>query len=177
MNYMDEELKRKKEEYDILVKIEIETTKTRHTIFTSLLSISFVIPGLSISLMKENIEIQFFDKTSLYSIVFMLGFIFYCFAVFHYWWYHRYSHIYRKRLKELEKDLEYKIYTQRKRPTLGKLKGHFDWTLYIIGIIYGTLTFFIVGWLIFTIVVSFIILSYLLLMLLSVFSDIEPLEK
>jgi hypothetical protein len=80
----------------------------------------------------------------------VLGLIFYAFTVLHYWWYHRYSHIYRHQLKELESELKIQVYLHRQRPTahLGRrtMKFHFDWSLYIIGVLYTAAVVLFSGW-------------------------------
>jgi len=163
-------------EYDYLMQLELETTKIRHTTFTALLSISFILPGITL---RSGTDIFIFlgFETNISKIVFLLGFIFYCFAVFHYSWYHRYSHRYRKGLKEIEKELNINVYRRRKRYMKWNFKAHFDWSLYIIGIIYGYVTSLYVGLSLFLIVIGSIIGLYLLFFLLSFFSPIEPHEK
>ncbi len=172
---MKSELKIK--EYELLQKLEIETTKIRHTTFTALLSISFLIPGFSLKINSEKINFMIWELP-IDKMVFLLGFIFYVFAVFHYNWYHRYSHRYRKRLKELESEIGFLIYTRRVRPIIAsKFKMHFDWILYIIGLFYGLVTAIYVGKFLLITILGIMILIYLLLVLSSFKRPIEPLEK
>jgi hypothetical protein len=85
----------KDKEYERLSQLEIETTKLRYTTFTALLSISFVIAGFAAN--ADASPIQMFGlETSIRKLVFLLGFIFNLVSLFHYLWYHRYSHLYRK---------------------------------------------------------------------------------
>lgn len=177
------------EAYKLLCNKELELTKMRHAVFTSLLSISFIIPGLAIRLTRDNGENQSVSFGSVeidfFGLIFMLGFIFYCFAVFHYWWYHRYSHMYRAKLKEMEKELGLENYTLRKRPVKSvkigkrefKFKAHFDWSLYIIGLFYAIITATIVGWFPFLAVCFGMAGAYAVLFLSSAASSEEPLEK
>lgn len=106
-----------KEEYKILSNLEMETAKFRYATFIAILSISFVLPGLYFSKSSENSYNSYIDfclfKIHVSELLFLLGFILYLFALFYYWWFHRYSHIYRKRLKELEKKLGWNIYSLR----------------------------------------------------------------
>jgi hypothetical protein len=172
---MDTEHKIK--EYELLQKLELETTKIRHTTFTTLLSISFLIPSFSVDI--KSFDVQLMGETvPINKLVFLLGFVFYIFSVFHYNWYHRYSHKYRKRLKDIEKEIGFEIYKNRVRPVIGKkFKMHFDWTLYIIGGLYGYITANYVGLLLFTIIIGTMIAIYGILVLLSFRQPIEPLEE
>jgi hypothetical protein len=170
-------------EYKCLQELELDMTRVRHNTFTALISVSFLLPGLAlqadrssklplVSLLGRSYEI---DK-----VIFMLGFIFYCFTVFHYWWYHRYSHLYRKRLKELEIDLNINIYRLRQRKVfstrLGLHKLHFDWSIYILGIIYGFVALSFVGRYLFVCSIAPVLLLYALLVLNSAQRPTEPLE-
>jgi len=170
-------------EYRCLQELELDMTRVRHTTFTALISVSFLLPGLAlqadrstklplVSLFGRNYEI---DKA-----IFMLGFIFYCFTVFHYWWYHRYSHLYRKRLKELEVDLKISIYRIRQRKVfstpLGLHKLHFDWSLYILGVVYGFVAVSFVGKYLFLLSIASVLIPYALLVLNSATRPTEPLE-
>lgn len=170
------EIDRKIDEYKILSNIEIETTKFRYTNFTAILSISFILPGLAIQ--AGSFSITFFETTILISkLVFLLGFVFYLFAVFHYRWFHRYSHFYRKRLKELEKEIGFTIYQLRKRPQFKRIKFHFEWALYLIGLVYFVIAGFFVGWLLILIVIGVLFVLYMILAILTIFKNEEPLEK
>ena len=162
-------------EYGKLTSLEQETTKTRHTTFTALISISFVLPGLALKASGSIITTPL-GSYELSQFVFYLGFIFFCFATFHYEWYHRYSHRYRSALKKLELELGIKIYSLRERPTLGPFKFHFNWSLYIIGIVYAVITATFTGIKIFAVLTSFVVVAYLLLLLSSFNQPVEPLE-
>ena len=164
-----------KEHYKQLKELEQETSKMRYTTFTALISISFILPGLSLKADASQVVITNFTIT-LDKLVFLLGFLFYCFSVFHYAWYHRYSHIYRKKLKELETQLGIEVYKLRARPQIGNMKMHFDWSLYIIGIVYGFITIVFVGWQLFAATIVVIFLMYYGLMLRSQNKPTEPLE-
>ena len=166
----------KEEEYRYLSQLEIETTKTRHTTFTAILSISFVLPGMA--LQASGKMVKFFGREiELSGLVFFMGFVFYLFALYHYAWYHRHAHAYRSALKKLEEDLGIHIYRLRIRPQLGKMKLHFDWALYIIGLIYSIMTLHVLGWFYFLIGFSFILLLYGLFLINSMWRPEEPLEE
>jgi len=166
----------REEEYKYLSQLEIETTKTRHTTFTAILSISFVLPGMAIQATGKSVQI-FGRAVDLTGLVFFLGFLFYLFALYHYAWYHRHAHAYRSALKKLEEELGMEVYRLRIRPRLGKMKLHFDWALYIIGLMYGIITLQVVGWLCFLVGCSFILLLYALFLLNSIWRPEEPLEQ
>lgn len=164
-----------KEHYKQLKELEQETSKMRYTTFTALISISFILPGLSLKADAAQVIITDYAIT-LDKLVFLLGFLFYCFSVFHYAWYHRYSHIYRKKLKDLETQLDIEVYKLRARPQIGNMKMHFDWSLYIIGTVYGFITIVFIGWQLFAVTISSILLIYFMLMLRSRTKPTEPLE-
>jgi len=166
----------KLDEYRILSSIEMETTKIRYTNFTAILSISFILPGLAIQ--AGNFSIKLIGATvPLSKLVFLLGFVFYLFAVFHYRWFHRYSHFYRRRLKELEKEIGFTIYQLRKRPHYKRIKFHFEWSLYLIGLVYFLIAGFFVGWALIILVIGTLVFLYLILSLLTIFTNEEPLEE
>lgn len=110
----------------------------------------------------------------------VLGLVFYGFTVLHYWWYHRYSHIYRHHLKELERDLGIHVYTHRKRPTkdIGSrtMKFHFDWSLYIIGGLYTAAVGQFSGWNIVAATAALTLGLYGVLLVLSIRDEEEPRE-
>lgn len=158
---MNNDLKIK--EYELLQKLEIESTKIRHTTFTALLSVSFLIPTITTKSDTPEIKITSFS-IQLGKLAFLLGFIFYTFSVFHYWWYHKQSHSYRSKLKKLETELGFTIYNSKSRPEFKSYKMRFIWSLYIIGVFYGIITAIYVGEIFFLIVTGLIVISYLLLM-------------
>ena len=164
------------DQYKYLMQLELETAKMRYTTFTALISISFILPGLA--LQAESSLVRLFGlQFTLEQLVFLLGFLFYCFAVFHYAWYHRYSHAYRKKLKDLETDLGVEIYSLRIRPKIGRMKMHFDWSLYLLGVVYATIAGSFVGWPLLSGIMAGILIVYWLLMLRTRSSPDEPLEQ
>lgn len=164
-------------EYELLTALETATTATRHSTFTAILGISFVLPGLAVQATNKCPVTVVGLPTDLGSIVFFLGFVFYLFAVFHYHWYHRHAHAYRKRLKELEQRLGISVYRLRTRPQVGRFKLHFEWALHIIGGIYGVATLVFVGWKVFLIGLLALGVPYLVLMLSTFKAPVEPLES
>jgi hypothetical protein len=164
-------------EYEQLAKLERETTQMRHTTFTALISISFLLPGFAAHASGTGVPIVVFGhRTSVSALAFLLGLFFYIFTVAHYSWYHRYSHRYRAKLKELEDDLGMEIYKLRVRPTIGRMKFHFDWLLFILGIAYLVATIAYVGWFLTVIPLAAACAIYLGLLIWSVWWDVEPLE-
>jgi hypothetical protein len=167
------------EQYKQLAILETETTKTRLTTFTAVLSVSFVLPGLALrpEVGSAVISLPWLPVIPLPKAVFLLGFFFYLFALYHYAWHHRYSHRYRKELKSLEEKLGIQIYRLRVRPKVGRFKLHFDWALYMIGIVYGGITAAYVGLRLMAVALGIVVGVYLLLFLLSAFQADEPLEQ
>lgn len=164
-------------EYELLSDLESKTTATRHSTFTAILGISFVLPGLAVQATNTCPVTILGLPTSLGSIVFFLGFVFYVFAVFHYHWYHRHAHAYRKRLKEMEAQMGISVYSLRTRPTIGPFKMHFEWALEIILVLYGVATLVFVGWKVFLVGLAALIIPYVLLVLSSARAPVEPLER
>ena len=167
------------EQYKHLAMLEAESTNVRHKTFTAILSVSFLLPGLALrpEVSSNSITVLGFPGFTLSKAVFLLGFVFYLFALFHYAWHHRYSHQYRSHLKNIEKQLGIEIYRLRIRPRIWRFKLHFDWALQIIGIIYALITMAYVGWKILIATLGIIIGAYLLRMALSIMETEEPLEK
>jgi hypothetical protein len=164
------------QEYEWLRNLELETTKFRYATFTALVSISFVVAGLAANATSTAFRL-FGTDTNLSRVVFFLGFLFYLFAVFHYLWYHRYSHRYRRRLKQLEADFKITVYTLRERPRKGRLKLHFHFALYLIGVVYGVATLSYIGPYLFTLLMVLVVLGYFLLVLSTYFQKTEPQEE
>jgi hypothetical protein len=78
------------------------------------------------------------------------------------------SHIYIKKLRELEKEMNIEIYSLKKIPKLfNSIYLRFSWSLYIIGIFYGITTLAIVGYKLFFSVFSVLVLSFSLLIIIN----------
>ena len=77
----------------------------------------------------------------------------------------------------MEEELGIMVYRLRIRPQIGPFKLHYDWALYVIGIVYGFLTARYVGLKLFAGGIGLILGLYLVLFLLSYWQDVEPLEK
>jgi hypothetical protein len=158
------------DQYKILQSLELELTKIRYTTFTALISISILLPSLAfnreiISVPKINL---FLFCVTVSQLLVMLGFLFFLFTIYHYWWFHRMSHIYIKKLRELEKEMNIEIYSLKKIPKLfNSIYLRFSWSLYIIGIFYGITTLAIVGYKLFFSVFSVLVLSFSLLIIIN----------
>jgi hypothetical protein len=166
------------EQYKQLANLELETTKLRLATFAGILSVSFILPGLAL---KPEVESQasplpWLRGLTISKAVFLLGFLFYLFALFYYAWHHRYSHLYRKRLKAIEKQLGIHVYRLRVRPKIGRFKLHFDWALQMIALVYAIITAAYVGWWIFLAALGIVLGAYGLRMLISAVEADEPLE-
>lgn len=167
----------KDREYEMLSELERVTTSTRHTAFTAILGISFVLPGIALQASTQFPVSILGVKTQLCHLVFFLGFVFCVFAVFHYHWYHRHSHSYRKRLKQLEEELGITIYRLRVRPQYGRFKLHFEWALHIICVVYGAATVAFVGLQLFLLGTAALVVPYAVLTLFSARTPVEPMEE
>ena len=166
----------KEKEYDYLSKLELESTRLRHTTFTALLSISFIVAGLATKADTSTVVILGHELAPS-RLVFFLGFVFYLFAVVHYSWHHRYAHRYRAVLKKLESDLGISVYRVRVRPRLWKFKLHYNWALYVVGLLYGAIAVFFIGLRLFVYGLLVVIVPYGVLLLASYWQEEEPLEK
>lgn len=173
-------------EHAALSQLEQASTSMRHQTFTALMSISFVLAGFAFRGPEKavdpasKINVPGFGEFWPNEIAAVLGLVFYAFTVLHYWWYHRYSHIYRHHLKELEKDLGIQVYAHRQRPTKNvgswTMKFHFDWSLYIIGGLYTTAVGQFSGWDIVGATAVLTLGLYGVLLVLSIWDDEEPRE-
>jgi hypothetical protein len=162
--------------YEWLSRLEQETTKLRYTTFTSLLAVSFLVPGLAFNASTQETVRLLGRDTSAAALAFLLGFLFYLFTVVHYTWYHRYAHRYRAELKRLEVEMGIEVYRLRTRPTLGRMKFHFDWLLYILGLSYLFAAGSFAGWRLTLATLGLNVSAYILLLVWSVFWKEEPLE-
>lgn len=160
----------------MLAQLERSTDAARHTTFTALLSISFLLPGLALQAGASAAN-PLILSLSIQHLVFVLGFLFYCFALMHYHWYHRYSHRYRKALKDIEVELGINVYRLRRRPRLGPFKFHFEWAIWILGLVYGCTAAVFIGVKPFLYLVAGVMGIYIFLLALSFFSPEEPLEQ
>jgi hypothetical protein len=134
---MNLESKMNPEEFKILSNLELETTKLSNTSFSAFLSLSFLMPGIVLTTLKDQNLALVHDlglNISLPKLVFLLGFVFYLFAIFHYIWFHRYSHIYRDRLIFPEKEIgdDFRIYQLRLPPNIFNREMHFEWAIYLL---------------------------------------------
>jgi len=101
-------------EYDYLFRLERELNKTRWTVFTAFLSVSFIIAGL---VLKEISALgSLVGKSGMIFgwLVFMAGF-------YHYWWFHRRAHELRDPMCALEEKLSITVFRIRtKSPQIGE---------------------------------------------------------
>ena len=66
----------KEREYELLAALERDTTQTRHTTFTAILSISFLLPGFAVQAGRLT-SVDFLGlNTTLSHLVFFPGFVF-----------------------------------------------------------------------------------------------------
>jgi len=164
MKFTNEKLKY---EYEKLFDYDIELTKLRWTVFAALFSVSLLIPGFAL---KDTTGIQSLEPWAKYAIAF--GFLVYLAAYYHYWWFHRISHLIRKRLKEIEELEDIKIIRIRKRPKIGPFKIYFHWMIWILGLAYAFLTYQIVGCTLFLYFIGVLIGTFIFIAVISKFWEI-----
>ena len=136
---MESETSKIQSEYDYLMKYEIELFKNRWLVFTTLLSISFIITGLGLRyIASEGVNL-------LSQLVCILGAIVYFVGTYHYWWFHNKAHALRSRLIELEKKLGFQIYQIREesRQSFLGIKLKFHWVINFLTLVYVALLFYI----------------------------------
>lgn len=153
----------KDEEYRALQHLEIQTTKTHWISFAILLSVSFILTGLSAQ--QPYLKVYFFSYPVTFSVlVFLLGFVLFVLAVFQYTW-HEYSTAgYRDRLATLEKELGVEIYRHQREPEVGAIKFQFSWMLYAVGVVYGATAWGYAGTLVFlstTVLIALVFTAFL----------------
>jgi hypothetical protein len=167
------------QEYEHLTKLERATTTLRYQTFTALLTVSFLLPGFAFGLgnSPQAVALHIWGHAvSMTSILLIFGLMFFGLSVIFYNWYHRYSHIYRHRLKEMEEELDIRVYRLRVRPQIGRMKLHFVWCLYIVGGFYFISTAQVAGWLLTTSVGVASLAVYGVLMFISRWRPEEPVE-
>ena len=120
-------------EYDCAARLEQELVRTRWTLFTALLSVSFVVAGLTLNQLSALGPWLGKGGLSFAWLIFMAAF-------YHYWWFHVKAHDLRTRLCELEEVLGIQVYRIRtRRPTLGGVKLYYHWAFDLVAIAYTAL--------------------------------------
>ena len=113
-------------EYDNLVQYEMELFKNRWTVFTALMSISFIVLGLGLKCYVDG-------KNSLILIITCgLAFIIYAIAFIHYFYFHGLAHELRQRGEELEETSHFEIFERRRKyrnKWKAKFKMHFHYII------------------------------------------------
>jgi hypothetical protein len=120
-------------EYEHAARLEQELVRNRWTFFTALLSVSFVVGGLTLNQMSALGPLL--GKAG-----FAFGWLIFIAAFYHYWWFHGKSHEIRERLCELEAKLDIEVYLIRtKRPRLGPMKLYYHWAIDALAVAYTLL--------------------------------------
>ena len=105
-------------EYEHCARLEQDLVRNRWTFFTAMLSVSFVVAGLTLS-----------QRTALGLWLGLAGFFFGWLsagaAFYHYWWFHRISHAVRKHLCTLEEKLGIEPYRIRSFKTEKLIRPEF----------------------------------------------------
>ncbi len=128
-------------EYKYLMHYEIELFKSRWIVFTTLLSVSFVITGIGLQ------QIGAKGPALPFRLICVLGTAVYFVGLFHYWWFHNKTCALRTRLIELEKKLGFQIHRlfQESKPKFFGLKPKFYWLTYSLTILYVILLIYILA--------------------------------
>jgi hypothetical protein len=117
-------------EYEHGARLEQELVRNRWTFFTAMLTVSFVIGGLSL---KERLALG----PALSSAGFAFGWLIFVAGFYHYCWFHKRAHDIRERLCKLEHDLDIDMYITRTRPfTIGGVQLRYYWAIVALAIAY-----------------------------------------
>jgi len=116
-------------EYEYTTRLEQELVRQRWVVFTALLSVSFVVAGLTLSQLKA--------QPLLGTAGFIFAYLIFCAGVYHYWWFHQKAHDLRDRLLELEDILGIQPYHIRaQRPKLREIPLYYKWAIRVLLVAY-----------------------------------------
>jgi len=117
-------------EYEHCARLEQELVRNRWTFFTALLSVSFVVGGLTLNQLETLGPLL--GKAG-----FAFGWLIFLAGYYHYWWFHKKSHDIRDHLCELEERLDIYVYRIRvRRPMLAGIKLYYHWVIDALAIAY-----------------------------------------
>lgn len=117
-------------EYDYLFQLERDLNRTRWTVFTVFLSVSFIIAGLVLKEMSALGPMLGKCGMAFGWLVFMAGF-------YHYWWFHKRAHDLRDRMCEVEENLSISVFRIRaKRPQFRGIKVYYHWAVDVMAVAY-----------------------------------------
>ncbi len=117
-------------EYDHCARLEQELVRNRWTFFTALLSVSFVVGGLTLNQLEALGPLL--GKGG-----FAFGWLIFVAAFYHYWWFHKKAHDLREHLCDLERRLKIEVYIIRtRRPTVAGIKLYYHWSIDILALAY-----------------------------------------
>ena len=117
-------------EYDYIFKLEQELNKVRWTVFTALLSVSFIIAGLVLKEMDALGPVLGKCGMTFGWLIFMAGF-------YHYGWFHGKAHELRDHMCKLEEKLSIHVFRIRtKRPQFAGIKIYYHWAVDTIAVAY-----------------------------------------
>lgn len=120
-------------EYEHGARLEQELVRSRWTFFTAMLSVSFVVAGLTLNQLAALGPLLGKSGFGFGWLIFMAGF-------YHYWWFHRKAHDLRSRLCEIEEALGVQIYRIRtRRPTWGGVNLYYHWAIDLLALAYTSL--------------------------------------
>jgi len=117
-------------EYEHAARLEQELVRSRWTLFTALLSISFVVGGLTLNQLASLGPLLGKAGFSFGWLIFLAGF-------YHYWWFHKKAHALRDHLCELEEELDIRVYRIRtQRPTIRGVPLYYHWAIDALAVAY-----------------------------------------
>ena len=126
-------------EYEHGARLEQELVRNRWMFFTALLSVSFVVGGLTLNQMSALGPVL--GKGG-----FAFGWLIFMAAFYHYWWFHKKSHDIREHLCGLEEQLGIRVYLIRtSRPQAGGIRLYYHWAIDALAVAYTLLLVFVLA--------------------------------
>ena len=117
-------------EYEHGARLEQELVRNRWTYFTAMLSVSFVVGGLTLA--QHEVLGPVLGRAG-----FAFGWLIYMAGFYHYWWFHKKAHDIRAHLCELEQQLGINVYRIRtRRPRLGSRPLYYHWSIDTLAVAY-----------------------------------------
>jgi hypothetical protein len=126
----DDDMSKAWKEHECCARLEQELVRNRWTFFTAMLSVSFVVGGLTLSQLGALGPLL--GKAG-----FSFGYLIFLSGVYHYVWFHRICHKLRDRLCQLETKLGITVYIiRRERPKLDGKELYYHWAIDLLALAY-----------------------------------------